>query len=226
MHKRATLMMGNGWRVPRVRKLQPVGRHKKTLRGSQIKLADELALKPVPQPQTFYANEAWNVKDTQKQGVKISVDQKQSSPFQEEQKEKKKTGMMWINRPEQHRPLSLGSGDRSGSPMQGWGQSCGAADWRCGPLRSRGWAWMTLGWFLSLTWSHREKLTAKEAPSPLSFIWERKEQSLLSWNRLDSHLEASRLSPAGLMLTARPRYSVGHKQSPETSTQTRSLGDH
>lgn len=89
MHKRATLMMGNGWRVPRVRKLQPVGRHKKTLRGSQIKLADELALKPIPQPQTFYANEAWNVKDTQKQGVKISVDQKQSSPFQEEQKEKK-----------------------------------------------------------------------------------------------------------------------------------------
>lgn len=164
-------------------------------------------------PEHFNANEAWNVKDTQKQGVKISVDQKQSSSFQEEQKEKKQTGMMWINRPEQHRPL-------------GWGQSWGAADWRCGPLRSRGWAWMNLGQFLSLTWSHREKLTAKEAPSPLSFIWERKEQSLLSWNRPDSHHEASRLSPAGLMLTARPSYSVGHKQSPETSTQTRSLRDH
>ena len=144
MHKRATLMMGNGWRVPRVRKLQPIGRHKKTLRGSQVKLADELTLKPIPQPQTFYANEAWNVKDTQKQGVKMSVDQKQSSPFQEEQKERKQTGTMWVNRPEQRRPLGLGSGDGSGSPMQGWGRSCGAADWRCGPLRSRGWAWMNL----------------------------------------------------------------------------------
>lgn len=42
--------MGDGCMVPHVQKLQLMGKHKMTLRGSQIKMTDELTLKPNPQP--------------------------------------------------------------------------------------------------------------------------------------------------------------------------------
>ena len=42
MHRRAMWVMGDGCIVPRVQKLQLMGKHKMTLRGSQIKMTEEL----------------------------------------------------------------------------------------------------------------------------------------------------------------------------------------
>lgn len=140
------MMTGDGWLVPLVSQEACRERPSVVLR-SRWQL--ELTLKPTLQLQPLYANESRNVQNTGKQGVKMSVDQKQSSLSGNGGERKGKKEMMWVNKPEQHRPP--GSKYRAGSLMQGWVQ---VAQWPVGSQKEADCLW-----------------PAKEIPPP---VWEGK----------------------------------------------------
>lgn len=62
-------------------------------------------MRPTLQLQTLDANEPRNVQNTGKQGVRMSVDQKQSSLSGNGSVRQGKKEMMWANKPEQQSPV-------------------------------------------------------------------------------------------------------------------------
>ena len=150
------MMMGDGWVVPHVG--QEACRE-----GPSVVLRSiwqlELTLKPTLQLQPLYANESRNVQNTGKQGVKMSVDQKQSSLSGKGRERKGKKEMMWVNKPEQHRPL--GSKYRAGSLRQLGHSGRVGSKWHNGQ------------------WGHRKKLTACGLQRRYHHPFGKEKQSLL-----------------------------------------------